>query len=268
MWPQSQASSLCWKRLFLVSRCLLCILYVEKAFASHGDFVFLLVRRVCGPPVPSTLQSSGVSRDDLETSFAPGLAPMPAHTCADRGHVSHVFHFLLSAALWELHEQRVKVCGNAHYRIDTRWGLVPSYLLCLKWSILSVQFSHSVVSNSLWPHGPQQARPSCPSPTPGVYSNSCPLSRWWHPTMWSSVVPKSVLTHALKNVNGVLPGTARAQRENTSREVSVLQLWMSCFQASCIWCISSASSLHFHSWSKHRSVGSGLHSSRNSHGRT
>ena len=52
----------------------------------------------------------------------------------------------------------------------------------------SVQFSHSVVSNSLWPHGLQHARPPYPSPTPGVYSNSCPLSPWCHPTIWSSVV--------------------------------------------------------------------------------
>ena len=44
-------------------------------------------------------------------------------------------------------------------------------------SISSVQFSHSVVSDSLQPHGLQQARSPCPSPTPGVYSNSCPLSR-------------------------------------------------------------------------------------------
>ena len=44
---------------------------------------------------------------------------------------------------------------------------------------LSVQFSCSVVSNSLWPHGLQHARPPCPSPTPWVYSNSCPLSRWY-----------------------------------------------------------------------------------------
>ena len=47
-------------------------------------------------------------------------------------------------------------------------------------SIQSVQFSHSVVSNSLWPHGLQHARLSCPSPTPRVYSNSCPLSWWCH----------------------------------------------------------------------------------------
>ena len=42
----------------------------------------------------------------------------------------------------------------------------------------SVHFSHSVVSDSLWPHGLQHARLPCPSPTPGVYSNSCPLSQW------------------------------------------------------------------------------------------
>ena len=55
----------------------------------------------------------------------------------------------------------------------------------------SVQFSHSVVSDSSRPHGLQHARPSCPSPTPRVYSNSCPLSRWCHPTSSSSVVPFS-----------------------------------------------------------------------------
>ena len=54
-----------------------------------------------------------------------------------------------------------------------------------------VQFSRSVVSYSLWPHGLQHARPLCLSPTPGVYSNPCPLSRWCHPTISSSVVPFS-----------------------------------------------------------------------------
>ena len=47
------------------------------------------------------------------------------------------------------------------------------------------------MSDSLLPHGPQHARPPCPSPTPGVYPNSCPLSRWCHPTISSSVVPFS-----------------------------------------------------------------------------
>ena len=53
------------------------------------------------------------------------------------------------------------------------------------------QFSRSVVSDSLWPHGLQHTRPPCPSPTPRVYSNSGPLSQWCHPTISSSVVPFS-----------------------------------------------------------------------------
>ena len=55
----------------------------------------------------------------------------------------------------------------------------------------SVQFSHSVMSSSLWPHRLQHARPPCPSPTLRVYPNSCPLSRWCHPTISSSVIPFS-----------------------------------------------------------------------------
>ena len=55
----------------------------------------------------------------------------------------------------------------------------------------SVQFSRSVVSDSLQPHGLQHTRPPCPSPTPGACSNSCPLSQWCHPTISSSVIPFS-----------------------------------------------------------------------------
>ena len=51
----------------------------------------------------------------------------------------------------------------------------------------SVHFSHSVMSDFLWPHGLQHARLPCPSPTPGAYSNSCPLSRWCNPTTSCSV---------------------------------------------------------------------------------
>ena len=58
-------------------------------------------------------------------------------------------------------------------------------------TICWVEFSRSVMSNSLWPHGLQHARLPCPSPTPGVYSNSYPLSRWFHPTISSSVIPFS-----------------------------------------------------------------------------
>ena len=61
----------------------------------------------------------------------------------------------------------------------------------------SVQFSHSVMSDSLRPHESQHARPPCPSPTPGVYSNSCPSSRWCHPAISSSLVPFSSCPQSL-----------------------------------------------------------------------
>ena len=54
-----------------------------------------------------------------------------------------------------------------------------------------VQFICSIIFDSLWPHGLQHARLPCPSPTPRAYSNSSPLSQWWHPTISSSVVPFS-----------------------------------------------------------------------------
>ena len=61
----------------------------------------------------------------------------------------------------------------------------------------SVQFSCSVVSNSLWPYESQHARPPCPSPTPGVHSDSRPSSRWCHPAISSSVVPFSSCPQSL-----------------------------------------------------------------------
>ena len=63
--------------------------------------------------------------------------------------------------------------------------------------ISSVKFSHSVVSNSLLPHELQHTRPPCPSPTPGVYPNSCPTSQWCHPTISFSVVPFSSCPQSL-----------------------------------------------------------------------
>ena len=69
--------------------------------------------------------------------------------------------------------------------------LSPSFCQAL------VQFNHSVVSNSLWHHELQHARPPCPSLTPGVHSNSRPLSRWCHPAISSSVVPFSSYPQSL-----------------------------------------------------------------------
>ena len=61
----------------------------------------------------------------------------------------------------------------------------------------SVQFSRSVMSDSLQPHESQHTRPPCLSPTPGVYSNSCPSSRWCHPAISSSVIPFSSCPQSL-----------------------------------------------------------------------
>ena len=75
------------------------------------------------------------------------------------------------------------------------WITLPCNFLIVIW--YSVQFSRSVVSDSLRPHELQHVRPSCPSPTPGVHSNSRPSSRWCHPAISSSVVPFSSCPQSL-----------------------------------------------------------------------
>ena len=72
---------------------------------------------------------------------------------------------------------------------------IPVILLVL--GAFSVQFSHSVVSDSLRLHGPQHARPPCASPTPGDHSDSCPSSRWCHPDISFSVIPFSSCPQSL-----------------------------------------------------------------------
>ena len=73
----------------------------------------------------------------------------------------------------------------------------PPLLQRKKEKISSVQFSCSVMSDSLWPHELQHARPPCPSPTHGVYLNSCPSSWWCHPAISSSVIPLSSCSQSL-----------------------------------------------------------------------
>ena len=79
---------------------------------------------------------------------------------------------------------------NAEFKLWI-FDMKESLLIFKVWWWYSVQFSHSVVSNSLRPQGLQHTRPPCPSPTPGDYSDSCPLSQWCHPTISSSVAPFS-----------------------------------------------------------------------------
>ena len=90
---------------------------------------------------------------------------------------------------------------SALFNSFCKMGIMPEMIIMLNEAWLqrpqlagvfpSVQFSHSVVSDSLRPHGLQHARLPCPSPTPRAYSNSCPLSQWCHPTISFSVTPFS-----------------------------------------------------------------------------
>ena len=91
----------------------------------------------------------------------------------------------------------------------------------------SVQFSCSVISGSLWPHELQHARLPCPSPTPGACSNSCPLSRWCHSTISSSVIPFSFCLQSFP-VSGSFPMsqffTSGGQSIGVSASASVLPM--------------------------------------------
>ena len=99
-------------------------------------------------------------------------------------------HSVMSDSLWP--------CGPHHARLpcpSPTPGAYSSTGECWVFKessqFSSVQFSCSVLSNSLRPHESKHARPPCPSPTPRVHANSCPLSRWCHPAISSSVVPLS-----------------------------------------------------------------------------
>ena len=98
----------------------------------------------------------------------------------------------------------------------------------------SVQFSCSVVSDSLWPHGLQLTRSHYPSPAPRVYSNSCPLSQWCHPTISSSVFPFSSHLQWRRKwqpTPGFLPGKSHGRRSlvGYSPRVAKSRTWLSNF---------------------------------------
>jgi len=109
-------------------------------------------------------------------------------------------------------------------KLNTNLTLYKSYTN--HWTTLS-QFSRSGVSNSLWLHGLQHARLPCPSPVPGVYSNSCPLSQWYHPTISSSVAPFSSCLQSFP-ASGSFPMSqffaSGGQRIGVSASASVLPM--------------------------------------------
>ena len=118
------------------------------------------------------------------------------------------FSFLIH---WDIYfEYHFSLWESVYYFYVLKLKAISSIMLQ---SHHSVQFSRSVVSDSLWPHESQHARPPCPSPTPGVYSNSCPSSRWCHPAISSSVIPSSSSANPSQH-QGLF------QRVNSSHEVA------------------------------------------------
>ena len=103
------------------------------------------------------------------------------------------FHHLFCTFLLDFSASHIKNKNYIWNKENSSWfhSLIWAIFLRFFSFISSVQFSCSVMSDSLLPHGLQHARPPCPSPTPRVYSNSCLLSLWCHPSISSSVVPFS-----------------------------------------------------------------------------
>ena len=137
-----------------------------------------------------------------------------------------------------------------------------------------IQFSHSVVSDSLRPHGLQHTRLPCPSPTPRVYSNSCPWNWWCHPTIASSVVPFSSCLQSFP-ASGSFPisqfFTWAGQSIRVSASASVLPVniqdwfplgWTGCFSFLSKWFSRVFSNTTFQ---KHQFFGAQLSSQSNSY---
>ena len=122
------------------------------------------------------------------------------HFCAfsfQRLWLYDLFYVVMLANFWKRRHRSVygsHVLGwKAHLQVlPFQYPFLTALLPCG-----SVWFSRSVVSDSLWPHESQHARPPCPSPTPGVHSNSRPSSWWCHPAISSSVVPFSPCPQSL-----------------------------------------------------------------------
>ena len=102
--------------------------------------------------------------------------------------VNNGFRFNFHPGVYVLHELK---------EFENLWVLLFLSNPEGKWPFSLVQFSHSVMSNSLWPHELQHTRLLCPSPTPGVHPNSCASSQWCHPAISSSVVPFSSCPQSL-----------------------------------------------------------------------
>ena len=174
-----------------------------------------------------------------------------------------------------IHLQNTGAWQDTAHRLTKSWTsehtckALYSLLYVWKW-----KWSHSVVSDSLWPHEPQHTRPPCPSPTSAVYSNSCPSNQWCHPTISSSVVPFSSCPQSLP-ASGSFPMSQLfawgGQSTGVSASASVLPMntqdwspsgwtgWISLQSKGLSWVFSSTTV------QKHQFFGAQLSSESNSH---
>ena len=105
--------------------------------------------------------------------------------------VRYSFIIKVEMGKWRLSSSFLIRCHISIISSSSRLSRAVFCPYIVKPGLSSVQFSHSVMSNSLWPNGLQHVRLPCPSPTPRACSNSCTLSWWCHPTISSSVIPFS-----------------------------------------------------------------------------
>ena len=162
---------------------------------SNLDYYMLAVSLLLHIPWDTLAIDTFVVASSVKTSFAPGSAARAPHSSPcfpSTPSISTPFPRTLYVLTVMSH------CAHSHYSHNPLpqhawrtawWSLLRISISCHPKSLSMYQFSRSVMSDSLWPRGLQHARLPCLSPTPGVCSNSCALSRWCHPTISSSVVP-------------------------------------------------------------------------------
>ena len=164
---------------------------LQGIFLTYGLNLHLLCFLHCGQ-IPYPLSHQGFTFLEISRSLNYSATVLRSCYCRfwrryQETYMRPFFPFVLTGVIsvW-------KISPGIHFQITP--GKHPSKVSA---RIRSVQFSRSVMSDSLRPHESQHARPSCPSPTPRIYSNTCPSSRWCHPAISSSVVPSSFCPQSL-----------------------------------------------------------------------